>query len=453
MKRLIYLFIVFIFILSCKKEPEANYVLLAGKIENSEGRNININGYKFKKTIPVNEDGSFSDTLYLEEKGYYNVGLRQPATVFLKNGYELHLTADAKDFYESLSYTGEGAEVNNYLAEKSRMLDDIKVHDSVLYAHAENDFKAKLVVMKKASDSLLAAADTDKEFEAVEKDNIFYAYGTELLKYPSYHTYYAKKENFEPGDNFYDELKDVNYMDEAAYMNIPSYRQMLSQKFSADFSENYEESKSESEAFLATIESYPKGYMKDELMRSYIGFCLTTNEHMDVVYNTYMAETQNEEYKAKVKEKYEKIQNLVKGKPSPAFAYENYKGGKTSLEDLKGKYVYIDVWATWCGPCKREIPHLKQLEKDYHNSNIEFVSISIDTPDAYDTWKKMVKEEELAGIQLIADNAWQSQFVTDYAINGIPRFILIDPEGNIITADAPRPSNEKVRVLFNELKI
>ncbi|MEM9687640.1 MAG: TlpA disulfide reductase family protein, partial [Bacteroidota bacterium] len=235
---------------------------------------------------------------------------------------------------------------------------------------------------------------------------------------------------------------------------VPSYRILISQKFSEDFGKNYEKhDASTSKAFIATVENLPKGKIKDDMMNRYVGFSLTTDEHMEEVYNTFMAEVQNEEYKAKIEEKYNKIKNLIKGKPSPVFAYENHKGGTTALEDLKGKYVYVDVWATWCGPCKAEIPFLKKLEADYHDNNIEFVSISIDMPNAYETWKKMVVEKELGGIQLIADNNWKSKFITDYAIEGIPRFILIDPDGNIVNADAPRPSNDKIRTLFDELKI
>jgi len=151
---------------------------------------------------------------------------------------------------------------------------------------------------------------------------------------------------------------------------------------------------------------------------------------------------------------HETLTRLAKGKASPVFVnYENFKGGKTSLVDLKGKFVYIDVWATWCAPCKAEIPFLKSLEKEYEGKNIAFVSISVDKPEAYETWKKMVADEQLGGIQLYADNNFESQFILDYGINAIPRFILIDTEGNIVDADVLRPSDPKLKELFTELGI
>ena len=139
------------------------------------------------------------------------------------------------------------------------------------------------------------------------------------------------------------------------------------------------------------------------------------------------------------------------GTPSPSFDYENHKGGTTSLESLKGKYVYVDVWATWCGPCRAEIPHLKKVEGAYHGKNIEFVSISIDAAKDHEKWQKFVTDKELGGIQLFADNDRNSQFVKDYQINGIPRFILIGPKGEIVSADAPRPSSPELVELLNDL--
>lgn len=154
---------------------------------------------------------------------------------------------------------------------------------------------------------------------------------------------------------------------------------------------------------------------------------------------------------------YEHYSKYKKGTPSPKFNnYENFKGGKTSLDDLKGKYVYIDVWATWCTPCLNEIPALQALEKEYHNKNIQFVSISVDNVDgtrgSKAEWKKMVGEKQLGGIQLYADKDFQSDFMVAYGVNSIPRFILIDPNGAIVDFDAPRPSDPKLKEVFNSLK-
>ncbi len=144
---------------------------------------------------------------------------------------------------------------------------------------------------------------------------------------------------------------------------------------------------------------------------------------------------------------------LKKGTPSPSFNYPDTNGKNVSLADLKGKYVYVDVWATWCGPCKREIPFLKKLDSEYKDKDIAIVSLSIDKPEHKDKWLKMVADENLQGIQIMADKDWNSDFVRAYNITGIPRFILIDKEGNIVDANAPRPSNPNLKELFNSLNI
>ena len=154
--------------------------------------------------------------------------------------------------------------------------------------------------------------------------------------------------------------------------------------------------------------------------------------------------------------------NLKTKKGQPSYKFENYvdfKGGKKSLDSFKGKYVYIDVWATWCGPCIQQIPYLQLLEKEYHKKNIVFVSISTDEnrrsggswEAAEKKWRNFVKEKQMTGVQL-----WSGQdysFQQAYQITGIPRFILIDPKGNIVSANAPRPSDPSLKTLFNSLDI
>ncbi|NNT70818.1 TlpA family protein disulfide reductase [Flavobacterium sp. IMCC34852] len=136
---------------------------------------------------------------------------------------------------------------------------------------------------------------------------------------------------------------------------------------------------------------------------------------------------------------------------APNFDFENHKGGKTTLESLKGKYVYVDLWATWCGPCRAEIPSLKKMEETFHGKNIEFVSISIDAEKDYEKWKTFVTEKALTGTQLYAAKANQTEFVKAFEVNSIPRFILIDPKGIVVDADAKRPSDPRLQEQLNKL--
>ncbi len=215
----------------------------------------------------------------------------------------------------------------------------------------------------------------------------------------------------------------------------------------------------EKEAFLKKINSMRSSF--DSLKKSYTDIdtmLVRTNDKRNSDFFTMLEKSFDQQH-AVAKQQDITKNKLTKGKPSPKFKnYINYKGGKTSLDALKGKYVYIDVWATWCNPCIAEIPSLKILEKKYRNKNIRFVSISIDDQKSAGSWdkakakwRKMVKDKNLTGTQLYAGK--DIEFMKDYLVTGIPRFILIDPNGNIVNPNAPRPSNPALENLFKELGI
>ena len=103
------------------------------------------------------------------------------------------------------------------------------------------------------------------------------------------------------------------------------------------------------------------------------------------------------------------------------------------------------------GPCIAEIPALDELQGHYKDKNITFLSVSIDQEKDYQKWLDMIKEKNLGGNQVFADNAWQSEFAQAYLIDGIPRFILLDPQNKIVSADAPRPSDPTIRKMLDEL--
>ena len=333
MKKAFILFFVAIF--SGFAQNTTNTVSLNVKIANRFSDTITISsGRTFKQKVGINKKGEFQATFEaVKDGGLYrlNVG-NEGTTMFLKNGYDLTLTLDTKDFDETIVYKGKGAIENNYLAQKALSDEKFEMDLEALFDADEATFKEALA-KKKANDiSMIDGKGFDET----------------LVK-----------------------------------MLRPSFDQ--EEKFLLDY------------------------------------------------------------YNQKVAAK------KMEGIASPSFDYENHKGGKTKLEDLRGKYVYIDVWATWCGPCIAEIPHLKKVEEKYHGKNIEFVSISVDTEKDYEKWKKMVVSKELGGIQLFADKNWTSDFIKAYGINAIPRFILIGPDGKVIKADAARPSSASLTELLDSL--
>lgn len=133
------------------------------------------------------------------------------------------------------------------------------------------------------------------------------------------------------------------------------------------------------------------------------------------------------------------IEDYAKNMPAPVFNLKDYSGRQHSLEDYKGKVVYIDLWASWCGPCKLEMPYLKEIYTEYRDKNIEFISIAVNDEGRRKLRMDFIDELQLTWLQLEDENNFVFK---KYRVSSIPRFILIDKEGRIINFDAPPPGNK-----------
>jgi thiol-disulfide isomerase/thioredoxin len=432
--------------------------VVSGKIANSNGElTINSMDRSFKETIEVAEDGSFADTLRIDAGTYMLSQGRNFAQLHIEDGANINVNFDASDFKNTLTISGEGSEISNYLLAKGKKERELMGQGVAFYQLEEAAYKEKANKIKSALISMIDSTQgVAEDYKEKEKRNINYAYLSRLDRFELYHGYYAKKKDFKVSEGFLSELDELDFSNEEDYKFSQAYKGMVSSHYMKQVNEKVkaDSTLNRDEVTMQVYKSIPNETIKNDLAFNAAKFGITYTDDVESYYQAFMAVSTNEENNKEITEAYNKLKLVAKGQPSPKFVnYENHAGGTTSLDDLKGKYVYIDVWATWCGPCKAEIPFLKKVEKDYHGKNIEFVSMSIDTEDAYETWKKMVTDEELGGVQILADNAWESKFVTDYMIKGIPRFILIDPDGNIVTPNAPRPSNDDLRKLFDELNI
>lgn len=453
MKKLIPFFIA-LAVVSCAKDSKtAETSIISGTVTGVTDGKIILEGNSFQKEITLNQDGTFTDTIVLPYAGTYRIqGLKQ--SVYLEPNHSLNFVLDIQN-PETITFTGDLGEENEYMFLKQKNRNEVlgkKLQE--LYSLPEETFLEKTKELNKRNEHLLKAYRfKSKKFNDFENNSLKYERDYLLETYPLYHGYMIEDESFVVSD-LYPKTDEVIDYDNAGDYNFSSaYRELVQFNFDKSVQEEVQKGAKMNDVLLQKLKEIKSENIKNDLVEKASYNMSLSNNDLDGLYKELMALSTDENFKKNLTNKYNKLKIVAKGKLSPKFNYENHKGGKTSLDDLKGKYVYVDVWATWCGPCIGEIPALKELEKKYHGKNIEFVSISVDDKKDYDKWKKFVTDKQLIGTQLYADNSWQSQFVQDYVIEGIPRFILIGPDGNIISGDAPRPSDEEVIKLFDELKI
>jgi peroxiredoxin len=127
------------------------------------------------------------------------------------------------------------------------------------------------------------------------------------------------------------------------------------------------------------------------------------------------------------------LESLNIGQEAPDFKAQTIEGEDLSLSDLRGQFVLLEFWATWCGPCLPEIPHLKTMQEKYQDSDFKIVGISLDRDK--DTLRNFLEEREMEWAQIFVDEGWEGDIARQYNVSGIPRMYFIDPEGRIIARD------------------
>lgn len=476
MKNLFYALLPLI-IVACSQKDNNTTVTISGTIENPVGDHIFIKGSKeitsgVVDSILVDRGGNFvvgfaivdmdrnfAMSFEIDKSGYFRFYHgREHTDLFLAPGDSMHISLDTEEFDETIHYSGRGSVVNNFLVEKYLLAEEISINRKKLYSLEVEQFIArtdsvKNVMEENLSEFLNSKQDVLEKFKKFEYANILYTWIAKRLSYSKSHKYYAEKDSVDLGENYDDYLSQI-VMNDVDLLASGFYRSTLKSYLSKKADEEIEKDSSlkELDNYLTTIKlRLTKELFSDEKVRN---FMLYSVIHQQLISSgTYKTEAliadfesncTNQEYITNIKKEIRKWGILAEGNPAPLFAFPDINGDTVSLGDFKGKYVYVDVWATWCGPCKKEIPHLEKLQEEFKNKNIVFISISVDNTKT--PWEKMVKEKNMKGIQLFAQG-WQSTIVKDYKIRGIPRFMLIDPDGNIINVKAPRPSKNIKEIL------
>jgi peroxiredoxin len=131
-------------------------------------------------------------------------------------------------------------------------------------------------------------------------------------------------------------------------------------------------------------------------------------------------------------ERLPKLKAVALGATAPGFAEADTAGKMVSLSSFRGKYVLIDFWASWCGPCRQENPNVVKAFNHYKGQKFTIVGVSLDRPGGKDKWLKAIHNDGLAWTQLSDLKFWDSKAAGLYAVRGIPQNFLLDPNGKII---------------------
>jgi thiol-disulfide isomerase/thioredoxin len=234
-------------------------------------------------------------------------------------------------------------------------------------------------------------------------------------------------------------LYEEDLLSDETYFNYVKSQLILNNK--ADVDENTKA--------LRAISTLKKNTFSDKMlfwqMKKSLEEASNTAERNQLIAN-YYPKFQDLKYQKRVTSLNKMLESLSKGKTAPLFEASTLDGKKFTLESLKGKYVVIDVWATWCGPCKTQSPYFEKMALKYKRENIQFLALSTD--ENKKKWFIEAKTKSKSIPQLLLEN--KDKFTTDYNIESIPRFILIDPNGNFVNSRMPFPSESSFEIILRK---
>jgi len=179
--------------------------------------------------------------------------------------------------------------------------------------------------------------------------------------------------------------------------------------------------------------NHPNSFRALQLIRVHVNRFIGMNfyDTFVEVFDNFTPEIKNSDKGQDMAEKLKYFKQSKVGSAAPNFSLKDSDGKIISLDDFKEKqYVLVDFWASWCGPCREELPYIKELYKKYHQQGFEIISIAKD--DKLDLWKKAIAKEKIESWKHIFLSENNASIIKDYFVNGIPHKVLIDKNGIII---------------------
>jgi thiol-disulfide isomerase/thioredoxin len=452
---IVWILSIIIFLSACetKNEYQPAPGVFLGKIVGAENRELFIRQETINSntvdTIQVNPDGTFLYDIMLDKPSYFTLFVgRNQVMVYMQPGDSVNFDADVQMF-DNATFSGSSSVYNEYLTKYSQKQGDFA-------QQMQSVFRAKEAQANQTMDSLRADqmavltemeanfSNMDPMFLETEQNRIKYFWGLNHVMYPLYYAYYNQIDDYETSPDYDTYLAELS-LDESKWLYIPEYRQFVSNYLNSKVSGYFEDTAlmAEQASFTAYQLTQIKELFQNSDVRSYLAYRIMKDhvsydgiKDYDVIYPLFSELCTAESFQSEINAELAEWDNLKTGKPAHDFTGVTLTGDSVRLSDFVGKYVYVDVWATWCNPCLREIPFLMNVEKEFEGRNIVFLGVSVDRNK--EAWESMMTTKELAGTQIYV--GLSEDLSGYYKISGIPRFMLFDKDGNILEVSADRPS-------------
>lgn len=442
MREFIFIILLNILLHSCS---DADFVQISGRVENGDSI-VSILVEDSIYSFPSDENDFFVGKIPMKKSGYATL-LYNSLNLYLSPGEDLEINVNTLNFSSSLYFRGSLGGINNYLKEQEVAI----FFDKDNYMLGENDFVKKMESLIDEKTKLLEAKNFDKSFTSLEKERIRYSIAGRASYYPLYRINVAGDESYKPGTVFTHFISSFPLNNRALFRTKDFRTFLLNYVYwQGNMGKDGIYSNDVIDYILSTMTNPDiKDFLLTEIVYRYVwennGF--DGAEHLMKVFRRECSDKNKIAYIEELEAHWEKLQS---GRPAPDFMLKDINGRTITLNDYKGTYLYIMVWATWCVPCKSELTYLDQLQKIYEGKNIRFMTVAIDEPALASHWRDFLKQKEYSGIHTMVDSL--GRFNENYMIISVPRFILIGPQSEIISSNAPRLSGQ-IRLLLDSLEL
>lgn len=423
-------------LLSCSKSEE---IALTFNVENPSIRSVAVVCNSDVTEVRLDSTGNGTCTISGRDAVFARIFYgTESKTVYLERGDNPCVSFSGSNFSGTFNLSGRKGPAAEYL--NSIVLTALPDED---YSLPFDEFLSR--TGRKISDavSLLKARDLRHtgNFVRMEEGRIRYSYANTLLMYPVAHRIMSGDQSYTPDESYYDEIRKYAVAD-PEYSDIDEYREFMAESAhvldpeNRDITDLYPKLLAEMRYTAANCgDSKTLQAILHHIAVPYIdSFGTAGAQDMINIYRTYVTDPS---LLAVFSDSCDRWDAKKPGRKAPDFRAADINGREYTLADFRGKYVYIDIWATWCQPCRRELPYLKALEQKFEGKEIVFLGLSVDSDRA--KWEAKVRSGELSGIQLYLGDS--SEFTKAYGISGIPHFILIGKDGTTVNPDMTRPSS------------